>query len=380
MSIKNAKKVILELKKNGYEAYMVGGAVRDRLLKIPITDVDITTNARPYQVAKMFKTVPTGIKYGTVTVMYSDEQFEVTTYRIDGEYSDNRHPETVIYSDEVEQDVMRRDFTINGLLMDENEEIFDYVNGISDLKNKLIRTIGNPEDRFNEDALRLLRAFHFQSKLGFQIEEETFQAIKDFRNLIKEVSRERVLAEIIKILQGEDVLLAFQSLIDTKMIEMLPGLEKGVKHFLSINEKPYVDVFFTISFALHGFIPKEWNFSNKHRNRYEIAANLTRSKSDFDPITLYTYGLDHALLANRAMTMLKYSSNRKQEIEDAYKNLKIQSLLDLKLRAPEIIKIANKKAGAWVRELQEKMVIEILNNRLENKREALIDFIKKSLE
>jgi tRNA nucleotidyltransferase (CCA-adding enzyme) len=226
-TIRSAKKVLYELKKNGYEAYIVGGAVRDHLLNLPINDVDITTNAKPHQVSKIFRTVPTGIKYGTVTVLYGSETFEVTTYRIDGDYLDQRHPENITYSEKVEDDVKRRDFTINGLLMDEKSEITDFVNGRQDLTNKLIKTIGNPKDRFTEDALRMMRAFYFQSKLGFQIDKETREEIFNLRENLKSISIERITNELIKIMQGEHVKKAIKSIITTKVHEVLPGLEKG---------------------------------------------------------------------------------------------------------------------------------------------------------
>lgn len=225
-TIKTAKGVLYELKKQGYEAYIVGGAVRDYRLRMPINDVDITTNAKPHQVSKIFRTIPTGIKYGTVTVKFKDEQFEVTTYRIDGEYNDNRHPDQITYSETVIEDVKRRDFTINGLLMNEKQEVIDYVDGEQDLKDKIIRTIGDPYKRFEEDALRMLRAFYFQSKLGFQIEKQTRDAIEALRDKLKNVSMERIVNELIKTIQGPHLKKALKSMVTTKVHEVLPGLKK----------------------------------------------------------------------------------------------------------------------------------------------------------
>src|SRR5690554_5341990 len=173
MSLKSAKNLIRDLKKHGYQAYLVGGVVRDFLMKAKFSDIDITTNAKPFEVMKHFKAVPTGIKYGTVTILYDNLKFEVTTFRTDGPTSDFRHPDSVIYSDNVLDDVNRRDFTMNGILMDEYQNIYDHVSGIKDIEAKLIRTIGNPDERFKEDALRILRAVYFQSKLGFSIDKDT---------------------------------------------------------------------------------------------------------------------------------------------------------------------------------------------------------------
>ncbi|MDD3067521.1 MAG: CCA tRNA nucleotidyltransferase, partial [Acholeplasmataceae bacterium] len=324
-TLKGAKRVIQDLKRQGYEAYIVGGAVRDYILRQPLTDVDITTNAKPFQVAKLFKTKPTGLKYGTVTVFMGTETYEVTTYRIDGEYVDGRHPEEVTYSESVVMDVARRDFTINGLLMTESDEIIDHVDGRKDIESKLIKTIGNPNDRFDEDALRMMRAFYFQSKLGFQIDRETREAISNLKDRLKDVSMERILAEMIKILQGKYLKMAFQSMITTGVSKVLPGLHQGIEYTLTLDELPFVDVFFTLAFTLNGHVPSEWTFSNKHRHRYEIASKLAIENKEIDAMMLYTYGIDLCLLANRVTYMLKRSKNKKVEIETLYQNLPIQS-------------------------------------------------------
>ena len=374
-SINSAKKVIYDLKKQGYEAYIVGGAVRDHILKQPTTDIDITTNAKPHQVAKIFKTKPTGLKYGTVTVFMGDETFEVTTYRVDGEYVDNRHPEEVTFCETVEEDVKRRDFTINGILMTEKGELIDYVNGRADLQMKIIKTIGEPKQRFTEDALRMMRAFYFQSKLGFQIDKDTRDKVTEMKDNLKTVAMERITNEIIKILQGGYVKKALKSMVTTEVHEVLPGLKLGIEYSEQMDEIPFVDAFFTLCFTLNGSIPQEWPFSNKHRHRYETARMLAATNQAFDPYTLYTYGIDLCLLANRVNYMLKKTPNLKNKIERDYKNLPIQSDLDLKLRATEMIALANKKAGAWVKNLQTEMVIEVLNRRLKNEKNALERYV-----
>ena len=378
-TLKGAKRVIYELKKNGYEAFIVGGAVRDHILGMPLSDVDITTNAKPFQVAKLFKTKPTGLKYGTVTVLMGEETYEVTTYRIDGEYLDSRHPSEITYAESVIEDVSRRDFTINGLLMTEQGEIIDHVSGKEDIERKMIKTIGDPYQRFNEDALRILRAFYFQSKLGFLIDKETREAITSLKHKLNEVAMERILVELIKILKGPFVKKAIHSMITTEVASVLPGLEKGFYFVKDMEEFPFVDAFFILSFHLNGSIPKDWTFSNKHRHRYETALEIIKNNT-YDAYTLYTYGLDLCLLSNRVSYMLGISPNMKQAIEHRYQNLAIQSDLDLKLKATELILLSGKKAGAWVKQIQTEMVIEVLNNRLKNEKEALIAFAKKRLE
>lgn len=374
-TIQKALKVVNILKQNGYEAYIVGGAVRDYILRIPTSDIDITTNAKPYQVAKHFKTVPTGIKYGTVTVVFGTDQFEVTTYRIDGEYQDSRHPEEVSFVATAEDDVKRRDFTINGMLMDSQMQIIDYVGGKEDLNNKLIRAIGDPLVRFEEDALRMMRAFYFKAKLGFQIEKQTRDAIFQLRHKIREVSNERILNEMIKMFKGSYLKRAVQSMITTGVFDILPGLKEGLLFIQTLDEMPYVDAFFTMAFTLHGSVPSEWKFSNKHRHRYEMGSYLAKLEQPYDSYTLYTYGLDLCLLGNRVAHLLGKAKNYKQQIERDYENLPIQSDLDLKLRATDMITLTNKKAGAWVKQMQTEMVIEVLNKRLKNEKNVLEEYL-----
>lgn len=189
------------LELNGYEAYIVGGCVRDSLLgKIP-NDWDITTNATPNEIINIFeKTIPTGIKHGTVTVLVDNIPFEVTTYRIDGEYSDGRHPDSVKFTESINKDLSRRDFTINAMAYNPKKGVVDIFDGCKDLDKKLIRCVGNPSIRFEEDALRMLRAIRFSAQLNFTIEETTINSIKEKSPLIKEVSIERIQSEINKIL------------------------------------------------------------------------------------------------------------------------------------------------------------------------------------
>jgi len=375
-TVKTAKKVLYELKKNGYEAYIVGGAVRDYLLRMPTTDVDITTNAKPFQVGKVFKSIPTGLKFGTVTVVYGEEKFEVTTYRLDGDYLNHRHPEEVVYAEKVEDDVMRRDFTINGLLMNEKNEIFDYVEGKLDIERKLIRAIGDPLMRFEEDALRIMRAFYFQSKLGFQIDRDTRDAIEKSRHLLKEIAMERILQEIIKMFKGPYLKRALHSMITTKVHEVLPGLKEGILKAVELDQMPYMDVFFTMSFYLNGSIPKEWPLSNKHKHRYEQSILLMHKKQPFDALTLYTYGMELCMLANRASFALGKAKLYTNQIEKDFKELPIQSDMDLKIRPNDMMSITSKKAGAWIKQLQTEMVEKVLLKQLINDKDALIDYVK----
>lgn len=196
---------ILEtLKRGGYEAYAVGGCVRDTLLGRMPGDWDITTSARPEQVKELFRrTVDTGIQHGTVTIMIGKTGYEVTTYRIDGEYEDGRHPREVAFTSDLLEDLRRRDFTINAMAYSHETGIVDAFGGRGDLEQKKIRCVGNPMERFGEDALRILRAIRFSAQLGFAIEEKTWEAISAIAPNIAKVSRERIQVELTKLLLSD---------------------------------------------------------------------------------------------------------------------------------------------------------------------------------
>lgn len=193
--------IIRQLKSAGYDAYAVGGCVRDSVLGRTPHDWDITTSARPQQVKAVFgHTIDTGIQHGTVTVMLDHEGFEVTTYRIDGEYEDARHPKSVEYTLNLRDDLKRRDFTINAMAYNEDAGLVDAFDGRGDLKRGVIRCVGDPEERFTEDALRMLRAVRFAAQLGFSIEENTERAIRKLAPNLARISAERIQAELVKLL------------------------------------------------------------------------------------------------------------------------------------------------------------------------------------
>lgn len=200
---KDVKHIIGVLMENGYEAYAVGGCVRDSILGRVPGDWDITTSALPMQVKGMFRrTVDTGIQHGTVTVMLGRNGYEVTTYRIDGKYEDSRHPESVEFTPKLEEDLKRRDFTINAMAYNDEHGIVDIFDGVGDLQRKIIRCVGNAHDRFDEDALRILRAVRFSAQLGFGIEENTAGAAKELAVNLKKISSERIHTEFNKMLKS----------------------------------------------------------------------------------------------------------------------------------------------------------------------------------
>lgn len=202
----NVKIIMDKLNNAGFKSYIVGGCLRDNILRRKVNDWDLCTNAKPEEMLKVFKdfhTIETGLKHGTLTVAIGGENYEVTTFRVDGDYSDNRHPDSVEFVNDIVSDLARRDFTINAMAYNEEEGLIDPFGGLDDLENKIIKCVGNPDDRFNEDALRMMRAVRFGAQLGFFPEKETRESIRANAFLIENVSRERINAEICKILVGE---------------------------------------------------------------------------------------------------------------------------------------------------------------------------------
>lgn len=198
------KEIITKIEEAGYEAYAVGGCVRDSLLGREPNDWDITTSAMPEEVKKLFKkTFDTGIQHGTVSVLLNKEIFEVTTYRIDGEYEDARHPKDVVFTRELKEDLLRRDFTINAMAYNPSKGLVDLYGGMDDLNNKVIRCVGNPYDRFSEDALRIMRAVRFASQLDYKIEENTKKAIQELSGNLTKISVERIQTELVKMMVSD---------------------------------------------------------------------------------------------------------------------------------------------------------------------------------
>lgn len=204
MKITMPRKVIMiinNLQLHGYEAYAVGGCVRDSILARRPEDWDITTSARPEEIKKLFRrTVDTGIEHGTVTVLVGKDAFEVTTYRIDGAYEDSRHPKEVQFTNRLEEDLRRRDFTINAMAYNDEVRLVDVFGGMKDLNHHLIRCVGDARERFSEDALRILRAVRFSAQLDFPIEENTAEAVRELAPTLENISAERIQTELVKLL------------------------------------------------------------------------------------------------------------------------------------------------------------------------------------
>jgi tRNA nucleotidyltransferase (CCA-adding enzyme) len=342
--IESGKKILHQLTLNGFEAFFVGGFVRDYVLHIPANDIDITTSATPDQIKTLFeKTKDTGLKYGTVTVFQDNLAFEVTTYRLDGIYLDSRRPENVEFSNVLEDDLVRRDFTINAMAMTENGHVIDLVGAKADLADQVIRAIGNPNERFKEDALRILRAFRFVSKLGFDIEEHTFLAMKQDRFLLDTLPSERLLQEFKAIFQYNYQDKTLSLMAECRLHEVFTELENAIK-LLSGQTGYQIDMiqFFALAFYLSGHeIPSRWRFSNKEKAIIEklMALLFVTSDDQFNEMIVYTYGLDVCLLADQLNRLINPLNQQTQRIVDLYQQMPIHKTCDLAFKGDHILQL-----------------------------------------
>lgn len=301
------------LKENGFEAHLIGGSVRDFIMELPIGDIDITTNATPNQVKEVFKdfrVIETGIKHGTVTVLVDNEPIEITTYRSETTYSDNRHPDSVSFSNSLEDDVIRRDFTMNAIAYNFQNGFCDYTGGIDDIKNKTIRCIGDAELRFREDALRILRALRFSSVLGFTIEEKTSLAIHKCKNLLKNISAERIQVEFVKLICGKNAHLILNEYSDVICV-FIPEL-KATIGFDQHNRHHIFDVF------THTLKALEQSKKEKHIRLallfHDIAKPLVARFNEDGEQHFYNHPKKSAALTEQILTRLKFDNDTKNKV------------------------------------------------------------------
>lgn len=380
-NLETAISILNKFNAAGFQAFIVGGYVRDYLLGIESTDIDITTNATPKEVASLFTRVKeTGIKYGTVTVLIDDFSYEVTTFRSDGAYKDNRHPENIQYASTLMEDLKRRDFTINAFVMDNQRVVSSYFTSRDDLEQKIIRTIGNPTERFNEDSLRILRAFRFMSKLGFQLDNDTFEAMKNLSENIKSLPIERVMQELDKIVRGTFRNNAFKAMIDSGIDEVLYGLSKGIR-FVQRNLTELSPLeFFIVCFILDD-IDDVWRFSNKHKNLIIQVMELHEvTKEDiFNKFIVYVNGLEVCLLTNKINVLLGYKDQEKliRDLDDA---LPIKDVCDLVFKGQDILWLTPLKKKSLIGNIIDEIKYNVIMGYMPNEYEVLKAFAFKKIE
>ena len=371
---KGAIDILKIFNRNGYEAYFVGGCVRDYLLGEEFSDIDITTNALPEEVKKVFrKSIDTGIQHGTVTILVNGDSYEVTTFRTEEDYANHRSPEKVEFVSNLREDLDRRDFTINAMALDYNGKLFDYHNGDKDLSSKIIRTVNDPNERFYEDALRMLRAFRFSSKLGFEIEDNTLDAIKKNAELIKFVSIERIVNEFKKLLAGKGNLKSLELLIDSKLNSYIPFFEE-VNEIQDLSSYSFcqslyiLSIINDISFEKLKFL-KLSNKEIKLVKQFDLINQEFKNNTQIELI-LYKYNREDIKF------ICEYFGYDKEKNIDE-RILIINSFNDIDITSQEIISTINKNPGPWIKSITLELEKEILLGRLNNNKKDILDFLSK---
>ena len=370
----SAINILEKFNEAGYEAYFVGGCVRDYLLNDDFSDIDITTNALPDEVKKIFrKSIDTGIQHGTVTILINGDSFEVTTFRTEDDYIDHRTPEKVEFVSDLKEDLDRRDFTINAMALDSKGELYDYHCGEKDLRNKIIKTVNNPNERFFEDALRMLRAFRFSSKLGFEIEENTLKAIKNNAELIKFVSIERIVNEFRKLLTGKGNKRSLELLLDSKLNNYIPFLDE-ISKIIDFSNYTFCQSLYILSNINDISFEKlkELKLSNKEIKQVKIYEKINKDFISNVPLEIILYNYDIKDVAFIA-SYFKYC-----DMGDIKKiKLPIESFNDIAITSMEIISIIDKPAGPWIKEIIKKLEEDIILSKIDNRRKDILDFLIK---
>lgn len=314
----SVQSILRNLEECGYEGFVVGGAVRDFLMGEKPHDWDIATNAKPEQVKELFpKVLDTGIKHGTVTAMVDGEGYEITTYRVDGDYSDGRHPDNVVFVDFIEQDLSRRDFTINAMAMDVRGNIVDPFGGREDIEKGIVRCVGDPDDRFSEDALRMIRAVRFESKFDFSLDESTKEAITRNTDKLSSVSMERIRDEFTKMLMTDHPRVGFEDAYETGITaKVFPEFDAMMEceqntpyHFTNVGEHSLIgvevcpkDEILRWSMLLHDAGKPDSKSSKNGRDTFYGHAEKSASIAD-DVLTRFRFSTKDK---NKVVSLVKY--------------------------------------------------------------------------
>ncbi|WP_404457965.1 CCA tRNA nucleotidyltransferase [Sutcliffiella horikoshii] len=389
--------ILERLEENGHEAYFVGGSVRDTLMDRVIGDIDIATSATPEEIQAIFpKTVDVGAEHGTIIVVSSEEvSYEVTTFRTDGNYTDNRHPDEVIFVKSLEEDLKRRDFTMNAIAMNKVGKILDPFDGEKDINRKVIRTVGRATDRFKEDALRMLRAVRFASQLSFSLEADTFLGIQKDKALLANVSIERKTIEMEKLLLGQGVKFGIELLVTTGLHSFLPQLEGKEKQLLELGDMPLQSIknrsaiwtilAYTLKIDKHvveGFLTS-WKLPKKiNKSVVENLLLMEKIQQDgWQRESVYRAGLERSLEAHQVMCVLGLDEETsKKKIYELYENLPIYSLKDIVFDGHDLMELAGGKRGKWISEILSDMEMALIHEKTENERAALKEWVYNWLQ
>ncbi|QCK71782.1 CCA tRNA nucleotidyltransferase [Streptococcus pyogenes] len=385
--------ILTKIKEAGYEAYFVGGSVRDVLLERPIHDVDIATSSYPEETKAIFnRTVDVGIEHGTVLVLENGGEYEITTFRTEDVYVDYRRPSQVSFVRSLEEDLKRRDFTVNALALDENGQVIDKFRGLIDLEQKRLRAVGKAEERFEEDALRIMRGFRFAASLDFDIEAATFEAMSSHSPLLEKISVERSFTEFDKLLMAPHWRKGISAMIACQAYDYLPGLkqqEAGLNHLIvslkdnfTFSDHHQAWAYVMISLAIEdpkSFL-KAWKTSNDFQ-RYVtklIALYRIRQERSFEKLDIYQYGKEMASLVEglRKAQSLSVDMDHIEALDQA---LAIHNKYDIVLNGSHLIKDFGMKPGPQLGLMLEKVELAIVEGRLDNDFTTIEAFVREEL-
>lgn len=378
--------VLKTIQDNGFEAYFVGGSVRDTILGLPIHDVDIATSAYPAEVKALFKkTVDTGIEHGTVMVIDHGKGYEVTTFRTESGYQDYRRPDKVTFVRSLADDLKRRDLTINALAMDMNGKIVDLFGGLDDLKNHLIRAVGVPAERYHEDALRMMRTVRFASKLDFAIDPTTEKAIAENAPLLAKIAVERIHEEWVKLLQGRNIKRGVQAFIDTGLYQYCPGLKDYRAELAQLLTLPAIkltseEAVWTLITTLCELddsqvsrLLRQWKSSREiiHNTLKARVALRALRQQQLDALMLYQTGLPLLLVANQVAAFFKNQVDE-TALRTQYEKLPIKSKRKLVLTGNDLLKAKIITPGPRMGQILNTLEVEVVQGKVANQTAALM--------
>ena len=369
----SAYRVIEALEAHGFEAVIVGGAVRDYLLNRTFHDVDVATSALPEQVKHVFSnTVDVGIQHGTILVLDGGEPIEVTTYRAESEYVDYRRPEKVFFVRNLAEDLMRRDFTINAMAMRANGELVDLYNGQRDLQAKVIRAVGNASERFQEDALRMLRAIRFRAQLGFVIEDATFTAINEHANLIDHISVERIVQELDKVFVSPYIYEAMMTIELTSLANHLKGTFQS-NHWINVVPTSADEAWAYFYYLSNDEqLLSDYKCSNKRKSFVKRVNELISIVlENWTPQVLFTYTLEQLQSANSINKWLGKPYLERPLVIEMKTQLPIQSTQDLAVSGKELLEWNNQKGGPWMKEHLQAITKAVLERQVDNSTQSI---------
>lgn len=397
LEFQGAMPILRKLQTAGYEAYYVGGSVRDILLNKPIHDVDIATSAFPAEVKELFhRTIDVGIDHGTVMVVTKEATYEVTTFRTESTYQDYRRPDHVEFVRSLKEDLKRRDFTINALAVGIDGDVIDLFDGLSDLRNKVLRAVGNPYERFHEDALRMMRALRFVSHLGFTLEPETFEAIQEYHSLLAKISVERINVEFVKLMMGSFREAGLRSFVESECYIYCPGLREHGDALLNFAELrgpaiPTERQAWTLLMTMLNFgeeeirqFMKEWKCSNQLiREVIQMVPALHyRLIHEWDNWSLYQLGRELALSVEYLLYYFQREPNL-AKVRLLYQYLPIFSLKDLAVKGNDLMSNFDYPRGPWISMTLKTLEQEVVEGHLTNEKAALLvyatDFLNRRM-